>query len=102
MKILAIAKVDPQTTPEKILLYLKAEDVQLTPVVPELVTLEQALGYVWSLPVSVLISGMENAKQVQQNAAVARKANTLDDSERLKLIATVEKFSGRDVEFYKE
>ena len=78
------------------------KDVKLTPIVPELVTLEQALGYVWSLPVSVLISGMENAKQVQQNAAIARKAGTLDDSERLKLIATVEKFGGRDVEFYKE
>jgi aryl-alcohol dehydrogenase-like predicted oxidoreductase len=77
-------------------------DVQLTPIVPELVSLEQALGYVWSLPVSVLISGMENAKQVRENAAIARKAGTLDDGARLKLIAAVERFGGRDVEFYKD
>ena len=78
------------------------QDVKLTPIVPEIVSLEQALSYVWSLPVSVLISGMENAKQVQQNAAIARKAGTLDDGARLKLIAAVEKFGGRDVEFYKD
>jgi aryl-alcohol dehydrogenase-like predicted oxidoreductase len=78
------------------------QDVKLTPIVPEVVSLEQALGYVWSLPVSVLISGMENAKQVQQNAAIARKAGTLDDAARLKLIAAVERFGGRDVEFYKD
>ncbi len=75
---------------------------KLTPIVPELVSLEQALSYVWSLPVSVLISGMENATQVEQNAAIARKAGTLDDAARLKLIASVEKFGGRDVEFYKD
>ena len=78
------------------------QDVKLKPIVPEVVSLEQALGYVWSLPVSVLISGMENAKQVQQNAAIARKAGTLDDGARLKLIAAVEGFGGRDVEFYKD
>jgi aryl-alcohol dehydrogenase-like predicted oxidoreductase len=78
------------------------QPVKLTPVVPELISLEQALGYVWSLPVSVLISGMENAQQVRQNAALARKAATLDEGARLKLIATVERFGGRDVEFYKD
>jgi hypothetical protein len=78
------------------------QDVKLTPIVPELVSLEQALNYVWSLPVSVLISGMENAKQVKQNAAIARNAGTLDDGTRLKLVAAVEGFSGRDVEFYKD
>ena len=68
------------------------------PVLP----LEQALSYIWSLPVSVLISGMENAEQVRQNAAIARQASTLDDSQRQQLVASVEKFSGRDVEFYKD
>ena len=63
--------------------------------------MEQALSYVWSLPVSVLISGMENAEQVNQNAAIARNAGTLDDGTRSKLVAAVEEFSGRDVEFYK-
>jgi len=76
--------------------------VKLTPIVPELVSLEQALGYVWSLPVSVLISGMEDATQVRQNAAIARKAVTLDDGTRQKLIASVEKFGGGDIEFYKD
>jgi aryl-alcohol dehydrogenase-like predicted oxidoreductase len=76
--------------------------VTLTPVVPEVVSLEQALGYVWSLPVSVLISGMENAKQVRQNAAIARKAGALGEGARLKLVASVERFGGRDVEFYKD
>lgn len=77
-------------------------DDKLTPVVPDVVSLDQALGYVWSLPVSVVISGMENAKQVRQNAAIARNAGTLDEETRLKLVATVEEFAGRDVEFYKD
>jgi hypothetical protein len=76
--------------------------VELTPIVRAFVCLEQALNYVGSLPVSVLISGMENAKQVKQNAAIARNAGTLDDGTRLKLVAAVEGFSGRDVEFYKD
>ena len=78
------------------------KDVKLTPIVPDLVSLEQALSYVWSLPISVLISGMEDAKQVKQNAAIARNAGSLDDGARLKLVASVEKFGGRDVEFYKD
>jgi predicted aldo/keto reductase-like oxidoreductase len=78
------------------------QDVSLTAVVPEIVSLEQALSYVWSLPVSVLVSGMESAKQVQTNAAIARKAGTLDEGARLGLIAAVERFGGRDVEFYKD
>lgn len=78
------------------------QNVKLTPVVPRIVSLAEALEYVWSLPVSVLISGMENASQVQENAAIARKAATLDDQTRSKLVAAVETFSGRDVEFYKD
>lgn len=78
------------------------QDVTLTPVVPDVVSLEQALHYVWSLPVSVLISGMESASQVRENAAIARRASALDETTRLKLVAAVERFAGRDVEFYKD
>jgi predicted aldo/keto reductase-like oxidoreductase len=78
------------------------QDVKLTPIVPERVSLEQALTYVWSLPVSVLVSGMENAEQVRQNAAIARSAGTLDGGTRSKLVAALEELSGRDVEFYKD
>ena len=75
--------------------------VSLKPVIPDVLSLEDAFGFVWSLPVTTLISGMENAQQVVQNAAIARKTWNWNQAERQKRIDAMAPFAGQDLEFYK-
>ena len=77
------------------------KNVSVKPIVPNILSVEDVLGFVWSLPVTTLISGMENAKQVSQNAALARKTWDWNQAERQKRIDAVAKIAGPDLEFYK-
>ncbi|MEM7625590.1 MAG: aldo/keto reductase [Planctomycetota bacterium] len=74
---------------------------QTPKVVPDLISLEDALGFVWSLPVSTLISGMPRVPMIRQNAAIARAEPHLDEAQRMALIEKAAEFSGPRVEFYK-
>ncbi|MEM9420814.1 MAG: aldo/keto reductase [Planctomycetota bacterium] len=70
-------------------------------VVPEKMTLAEALGFVWSLPVSTIISGMMSPEMVRENAALARAHVDLTEDHRLALIDKAAEFAGPDTEFYK-
>ena len=70
-------------------------------VIPEQMSLEEALGFVWSLPVSSLVSGMPRVEMIRQNAAIARQQLHVDDAHRLALIDKAAAFAGPRVEFYK-
>lgn len=76
-------------------------DVSVKPAIPAVLSLEDIFGFVWSLPVSTLISGMENVQQVSQNAALARQTWNWNQDERQKRINAVAPFAGPDLEFYK-
>ncbi len=76
-------------------------DAAANKIVPETLPLEDALGFVWSLPTSVLISGMESPEEVKQNAAIARRASAWTDADRQRRVDAVKGFSGPAVEFYK-
>jgi aryl-alcohol dehydrogenase-like predicted oxidoreductase len=76
-------------------------EVSVKPVIPAVLSVEDVLGFVWSLPVSTLISGMGSVQQVSQNAALARKAWNWNQAERQKRIDAVAPFAGPDLEFYK-
>ncbi len=69
--------------------------------VPGRLSLAEALGFVWSLPVSVLISGMSSADEMRQNCDVAARFTQLDEAARKKIIDTAAAFAGDAVEFYK-
>ena len=71
------------------------------PIVPERMSLAQALGFVWSLPVSTLISGMPIPEEVIENARLAREHVELDEAQRLALIDAAAEFAGPNLEFYK-
>lgn len=71
------------------------------PVVPDRVSLEDALRFVWSLPVSTLISGMQNAAHLTENAGYARRFTPLDDAQRAALHAKVADAANDTYEFYK-
>lgn len=69
--------------------------------VPDRVSIAEAIHFVWSLPVSVLITGPDDAKQLKEKIALARSFAQMDESRRQALINKVADLAGRRVEFYK-
>ena len=70
-------------------------------VVPDRVSVSEAIRFVWSLPVSTLVTGPDNAKQMQEKIDIAKTFTGMDDDERQALIDKVEDMAGTTVEFYK-
>jgi predicted aldo/keto reductase-like oxidoreductase len=70
-------------------------------VVPDRVSISEAIRFVWALPVSTLITGPDNAEQMQEKIDIARNFTGMGDDERQKLIEKVEDMAGTTVEFYK-
>jgi hypothetical protein len=64
-------------------------------------SVRDVFGFVWSLPITTLISGMESARQVSHNAALARKTWNWNQAQRRKSIAATAPFAGPELEFYK-
>jgi aryl-alcohol dehydrogenase-like predicted oxidoreductase len=75
--------------------------VSVKPAIPAVLSVEDVFGFVWSLPVTTLISGMESVEQVSRNAALARKTWNWNEAERQKRIDAMVSFAGPDLEFYK-
>ncbi len=76
-------------------------EVPVEPVIPSVISLEDALGFAWSLPITCLVSGMESVEQVSPNAALARKTWDWDQAELQKRIDAMAPFAGPNLEFYK-
>lgn len=76
-------------------------DVSVKPIIPVVLSVEDVFGFVWSLPITTLVSGMESVQQVSQNAAIARKTWNWNQAERQKRIDAVAPIAGPDLEFYK-
>ena len=76
-------------------------EVSIKPAIPDVLSVEDVFGFVWSLPITTLVSGMESVQQVSQNAAIARKTWNWNQAERQKRIDAMARFAGPDLEFYK-
>ena len=76
-------------------------NVSVKPIIPAILSVEDVFGFVWSLPITTLVSGMESVQQVSQNAAIARKTWNWNQAERQKRIDAVAPIAGPDLEFYK-
>jgi len=70
-------------------------------VVPNIVSIREALHFAWSLPVSVLITGPDNPEHMKEKIVLARSFTGMDEAERVALVAKVAEMAGRRVEFYK-
>jgi aryl-alcohol dehydrogenase-like predicted oxidoreductase len=75
--------------------------VSVKPIIPAILSVEDVFGFVWSLPITTLVSGMESAQQVSQNAAIARLTWNWNQAQRQKRIDAVARIAGPDLEFYK-
>ncbi len=73
------------------------------PVVPNYLTIKDAMYFVWSLPVTVLISGNENATYMREKIALARSFSKLSEQERKALINKVKDIAlTGNVEYFKK
>ena len=70
-------------------------------VVPNRISIKQALYFAWSLPISVLVTGPDNVEQLQEKIDLARSFTALTEEDRGTLIERVADMAGRQVEFYK-
>ncbi len=70
-------------------------------VVPDRLSVREALHFVWSLPVSVVVSGPDNIGQLKEKVALARSFDGMDQATRAALVKRVADMAGRKVEFYK-
>lgn len=61
----------------------------LGPIIPDVISIEEALGFVWSLPVSTLVSGMALEAHVRENAGYAARFAPFDEAKRQALINRV-------------
>ncbi|MBD3377659.1 aldo/keto reductase [candidate division KSB1 bacterium] len=85
---------------------VRLEDIQWeseNPVVPDHVTLEQAIHFAWSMPISVLITGAENSDLMQEKIEMAKSFAALNEEKRQALVTKVEDLAREGkVEYYKD
>lgn len=74
----------------------------IDPVIPNRISLTDALNFVWSLPTSVLITGAENAKFIKEKIKMAQMFTKLDEENRIKLIDKVADLADGKVEYFKK
>jgi len=72
------------------------------PVIPNYLSIREAMYFVWSLPVAVLISGNENATFMREKIALARSFVKFPEEQRMALIEKVKNIAlDGKVEYYK-
>ena len=64
-------------------------------------TVAEALPWVWSQPVSVLVSGCESVEQINYNVYLAKTFTPMPEDEQATLLARTEPHKGTQVEDYK-
>jgi len=70
-------------------------------VVPDRVSIPQAVHFAWSLPITVLITGPNEPAHMQEKVDLARSFAGMSGDERAELIRRVANMAGTGVEFYK-
>jgi hypothetical protein len=72
-----------------------------SPAVPNRLSIAEALHFAWSLPISVLITGAENAELLREKIALARAFTGMSEATRQQLIAKVADLADGKVEYFK-
>lgn len=72
-------------------------------VIPQYASIKEALSFTWSLPVSVLITGVDNVDMLNEKIAIAKSFKAMNEEERAELVARLAGagLDGSKVEFYK-
>jgi aryl-alcohol dehydrogenase-like predicted oxidoreductase len=80
--------------------FVKGDNPKL---IPDVLSVQEAIHFVWSLPVSTLITGADDVPMLQEKIDLARSFKKKSESERLALIERIANagLKGGEVEFYK-
>lgn len=73
----------------------------VSPLIPNRISIKEAIHFVWSLPVSTLITGAETLDQLQEKIGLARSFQMMSPEERERIIQRVADLAGNKVEYYK-
>lgn len=71
------------------------------PVVPNRISIREALYFAWSLPISVLITGADDSDMLQEKIDLAKNFKAFDEKKRQQLIEKVADLSDGSVEYFK-
>lgn len=71
------------------------------PVIPDHIQVRDAVHFAFSMPVSVLITGPDNAEMLQEKMQLARSFTGLSENDRELIIDKVAEFTNGNVEYYK-
>lgn len=81
----------------------KANWTSNDPLIPNYLSIKEAMHFVWSLPVTVLISGNENATYMREKIALARSFTKLTENQKIALIDKVKDIAQTgEVEYFKK
>ena len=72
------------------------------PLLPDYLSVKEALYFVWSLPVSVLITGAENKELLQEKIELASSFTKFSENDRYDLINKAFQKAGNKIEYYKK
>ena len=72
------------------------------PLVPNELSIKEALYFAWSLPVSVLITGAENETFIREKIELARNFKKMGEKERNGLINKVAAYADGKIEYFKK
>ena len=72
-------------------------------IIPKVASVQEALHFVWSLPVSTIITGPDHVDMLKEKVDLAQSFTKMSESDRFELVERVGKagFDGKKVEFYK-
>ncbi|MGI6457008.1 MAG: aldo/keto reductase [bacterium] len=71
------------------------------PIIPEVITVEQALHFVWSLPVTSIVSGNRDVEELQEKINAWKTFEELSEDDREKLLTKTADHAGTYMENYK-
>lgn len=71
------------------------------PAIPKRISVRDALHFVWALPVSVLITGAENASLLREKIDLAKSFEGMSHDQRQALVARMADLADGKVEYYK-
>ncbi len=72
------------------------------PLIPNYISVKEALYFAWSLPVSVLITGAENKELLEEKIELAKSFTDLSAANRQALVDKVFEKAGNQIEYYKK
>lgn len=81
--------------------FFKIERNNTETIIPHRISVAEAIHFVWSLPVTCLITGADSVELIKEKIAFAKSFKAMEEDKRMALTAKITDFAGTEVEWYK-